>query len=537
MVKQRFIVLTGILLLLLSHGLQRGNIAAANEPPTRKVNINVAYTQYTWWLLRWSNNETVCTVTSDHEGLPTSEDVASDCSAAVYQEWKSTPACTFDDNTVSTEACQGLYLMLLNNQPAEKTVIVELPPAQVYVSLAGCTPTSLENLCPNIPTLLLTGDEPLPNEQIQTLYSLYKGVLYTCQGNTCEIPLQAGLMDGDTVEFWADSSFGDTTPHFTALVRVIESGPDGSPMDEAGWYVDVLSDQWRGGQVASCADVWQAFPPVGGPPTWLTTPQETSLLASEDPYHYLAGRLITQGAVTADECLSGGLLANGYANSCGLEKAWPLVMDWQNQFDQSIIAASQQTNIPGQVLKNLFAQESQFWPGVFKDPKEFGLGQLTDNGAETVLLWNPDFYGQFCPLVLDAGTCEVGYSLLKEDERATLRGALALQAKSDCADCPLGVDLSQSNFSVTLFAETLRANCDQVGQIIYNASGKIGGEVSNYEDLWRFTIANYHAGAGCVSYAVHQAWNNSQTLDWATVSLYFTPPCQGVISYVEKVAK
>jgi hypothetical protein len=537
MVKQRFVVLTVILLLLLGTQPIRGKVAAADPLPNRKVKITVPYTQYTWWLLRWSDNETVCTLTIDHEGLPTAEDVAHLCSSAVYTEWINTPACTLDENNATTDTCVGLYLMRIYDQPAEKTVVVELPPAQAYLSLVGCAPTSLENLCPTIPALQISGDEPLPNEQITTIYAIYNGVLYTCQGSTCEIPLKPGLLEGETIEFWADSSFGDTTEHFSALVRVIDSGPNSSPVDESGWYVDVLSNQWRGGQVASCAEVWHAFPPVGGPPVWLTTPEVTSLLASDEPYYYLSGRLISQGVVDAADCPSGGLLANGYSNACGLEKAWSLVMEWQNQFDQSIITASQQTNIPGQLLKNLFAQESQFWPGVFKDPKEFGLGQITENGAETVLLWNRDFYNQFCPLVLDENTCEIGYPLLAEEERATLRGALALQAKSDCADCPLGIDLSQSNFSVTLFAETLRANCDQVGQIVYNATGKLGGNVSNYEDLWRFTVANYHAGAGCVSYAVHQAWNNNQALDWATVSQYFTPPCQGVISYVEKVAK
>ncbi|MFZ6031554.1 MAG: hypothetical protein ACOYYS_27915 [Chloroflexota bacterium] len=536
MVKQRLLVFL-VLLLLLGSKPARGSVSAADQPPNRKVEITIPYTEYTWWLLRWSTNEAVCTLTTDHEGLPTEEDVAGECDAETYYLWKNTPACTLDENNPNTDSCLGLYLMLLNSRPAEKTVIVELPPAQVYVSLSGCTPTSLENLCPAIPSLLLTGDEPLPNEQITTIYAAYDGVLYTCQGASCEIPLQPTTLEGSTVEFWADSSFGDTTEHFTALVRVIESGPGGAPVDIAGWYVDVLSDQWRGGQIASCAEVWQAFPPVGGPPSWLTTPQETSLLASDEPYHYLAGRLIAQGAVDAAECASGGMLANGYANACGLEKAWPQVMDWQNQFDHVIITASLQTNIPSQLLKNLFAQESQFWPGVFKDPKEFGLGQITDNGAETVLLWNPAFYNQFCPLVLNETTCEKGYPQLSSEEQATLRGALALQAKSDCAECALGIDLSQSNFSIALFAETLRANCTQVAQIVHNASGKMGGEVSNYEDLWRFTIANYHAGAGCVSYALHQAWNNNQTLDWATASQYFTPPCQGVISYVEKVAR
>ncbi len=65
-----------------------------------------------------------------------------------------------------------------------------------------------------------------------------------------------------------------------------------------------------------------------------------------------------------------------------------------------IINAANDTGVPAQLLKNLFARESQFWPGIFKAVSDSGLGQLTENGADTTLLWNPSFYSQYCPLVL-----------------------------------------------------------------------------------------------------------------------------------------
>jgi hypothetical protein len=267
----------------------------------------------------------------------------------------------------------------------------------------------------------------------------------------------------------------------------------------------------------------------------LTTPTEPALLASAEPYYFLAGRLITQQAVDAKDCPSGGLLVNGYANQCGLERALPVMQTWQNQFDPQIIQASLQADIPSQLLKNIFAQESQFWPGIFRDPKEFGLGQLTDNGAETLLLWNPDYFEQFCPQVLGEETCRLGYTNISETERKLLSGALAQEARADCPECPLGIDLEKTQRSVYLFAETLRANCSQVAQIMYNGTRKIAGEVSSYEDLWRLTVANYHIGAGCVSYAVYSAWERGGPMDWLTISQYFTPPCLGVIPYVEKI--
>jgi hypothetical protein len=148
---------------------------------------------------------------------------------------------------------------------------------------------------------------------------------------------------------------------------------------------------------------------VAGSISWLKSPKQPTLLTSDGAYYYLAGRLISQGIVDASHCSSTGLLPNGYADACGLEAAAPQVIAWQNQFDERIVQVSKETGVPAQLMKNLFAQESQFWPGVFKVPYEFGLGQITDKGADTILIWNPTFYAQFCPLVLAQDSCDKGY--------------------------------------------------------------------------------------------------------------------------------
>jgi hypothetical protein len=188
-------------------------------------------------------------------------------------------------------------------------------------------------------------------------------------------------------------------------------------------------------------------------------------------------------------------------------------------------------------MKNIFAQESQFWPGVFRVPQEYGLGQITDMGADTILLWNKPFYESFCPLIFANTTCAKGYLGLKKEEQAILRGALALEANADCPECPSGVDLIHSNLSVMLFAQGILANCDQTGQTIYNATQKSPGEVSLYEDLWRFTLANYNGGPGCLAFAIFSTWNLREPLDWDHVSTHFTQPCQGAIAYVESITQ
>ncbi len=525
-----------VLLMSALPGVGEARAAGTSDTPLpRQKTITISYKLYTWWVVRWSDNQLLCTVRTDHETWPTGSEIYASCGKTVYAEWVNTTGCSLPAGG-DLSSCPGVYLHLVNVDNAEKNILVDLPDAQVWLSLGKCNSANTGSLCTQAPTLVLTGDEPLASEHITAIHGLFNGKEFNCLGNTCEIPIPATPTRGVKMEFWADSSYGDSSLHFNAQVRMIDSGLANSASN-AGWYLDVISTQWKGKAAASCSQVWNAFPPIGDLPTWLTTPETPALMASEAPYQYLAGRLIAQGIVNASGCPGGGLLANGYADACGMDAAKPKVQDWQNGFDQEILQAAANTGVPGQVLKNVFAQESQFWPGAFKDPKEFGLGQLTDNGAETLLLWNQSFYNQFCPLVLTASACERGYVYLNKDNQAILRGALAAQAKSDCADCPGGIDQNSANFSITLFAQTILANCAQVARIVYNASGQSPGAVSDYENLWRLTVANYHIGPGCLSYAVYTAWNRRDPMDWTHISQYLTDPCKSAISYVEKVSK
>ncbi len=527
-----------VFLFLLVNLRETGSVQAADATPGgtgRKATIVVAYTRYEWWLLQWSDSTLVCQVFIDHAGWPTAAEVLTDCGAKIYNQWINTHSCAgLDNGQQPPGGCLGLYLYFVGSAPAEKQIEVDLPPAEVYVTLSGCSPVPPENLCTTIPSLHFEGVDPLPNEQITAIHVKINSVETACQGNTCDIALQPTPFVGSTIQFWADSSFGDSSQVFSAMVRVIDSGVSATPTS-GGWYIDVISSQWKGNDLATCSQVWQAFPPVGGVPQWLSTPEDAAFLHTEEPYSYLAGRLIAEGVVDASSCTSGGLLSNGYADNCGLDVAMPEVIVWQNQFDDQIMLAANEVKVPAQLLKNLFAQESQFWPGVFKQPQEFGLGQITDNGADTLLLWNPSFYNQFCPLVLAEDECSVGYLKLSAENQAILRGALATSADADCQTCEFGIDLTKTDTSIDLVAHTMLANCEQVAQIVYNATGKIAGVVSTYEELWKFTIADYHVGPGCLSYAMYTNFAAKSAMDWEHVSAHLTEPCQTVIPYVTQV--
>jgi hypothetical protein len=240
---------------------------------------------------------------------------------------------------------------------------------------------------------------------------------------------------------------------------------------------------------------------------------------------------------SAIACSNGGLLPEGGVNTCGLESARDAVTEWQNRFDEIIIKTSQETGVSAHLLKNLFARESQFWPGPNETLGEMGLGHLTEEGADTTFLWNSSFYEQFCPTVLAGEGCSKGYPHLKEDERLLLRQSLVASVNATCAECPLRLDAAQSDFSVNVFAQTLIANCRQTGQVVSNYTDGPPGASVSYEDLWKLTLVNYNAGPACVADAITGARLKGLPLTWKNITSYLPPACTRAIEYVNDISK
>jgi hypothetical protein len=501
----------------------------------RKVEIIVPIVQTEWWLVNWETNQIECSLVVEHDELPKPKEVVYSCGEDIYSLWAETPSCTIpaDPPPAGTPICEGLYLFQASRRQAEKTVEVELPLSSVLLSISGCTLQPPKNLCSEIPNLVFIGHEPLPNEQTIAIHIRTADEEIDCAGERCEIPMPVTTLGGIEIEFWGDSSYGDSSPVYKALIRMVDAGAS-NVSDESFWYVDILSTQWIGGEVASCSQVWESLPPVGGPPDWLSTPNDPVQLASDEPYAYLAGRLITNGVVDASSCADSGLLENGNANSCGLILAEDEVVQWQNQFDPAIVDIANATNVPAYLLKNQFAVESQFWPGIWL-PVEYGLGQITGNGADTTLLWNEAFFAEFCPLVLEEESCSQGYLGLIPETQAILRGALAAGTDATCSTCEIGIDLTQAEFTIDVFANTVLGNCEQAGRIIRNTTSQAPGSVSSYEDLWRYTLVNYNAGPGCLSSAVQLAWRADRILDWSRVAGRLSPGCIQAVDYVAQI--
>ena len=502
----------------------------------------VDYTKYFWWLIRWGRHDIECKVVTDHEGLPTPGDIFVDCGEDIYDEWINQKPCLSGD----VRLCEGFYLQLAGTKPAQKEVAVPLPPATVQVTLENCDPvyTSSTNICDSQPILVLTGIEPLTDYQIISIEGLYgienssAGQPFTCDA-VCRIQLPVTDEDGFVIQFWANSSYGDSSELFEALVRVAVT--DAGDPDRLFWYADVLSSQWVGTPVASCVEAWGALPPVGGPPHWLSTPPRSEDLGTDIPYSYLAAQLILAGAVDVSGCPDGGLLPDGSPSACGMEAARDEVTAWQNQFDGLILSVAQDTGVPAYLLKNLFAIESQFWPGRSLR-NDIGFGQLTEKGADTLLLWNPPFFYQFCPLVMDAAECSKGYLHLSDEQQEYVRQALIVSLDATCAACPLGINLDRANFGIGVFAHALLANCEQAGQLVENVTGADqAGDLATYEDLWKFTLINYNAGSGCLGNALEATYAEDlevdQELTWENVSSHLDPVCQGAINYVNEISR
>jgi hypothetical protein len=530
-----------ILLTSLALSGARGVLAAGKQPPgpDRFAVIVQKYTSYEWWLSSWADNTVVCSFSVDHDGLPTGKDILAECGQDLYNGWIATNPCP------QNNGCEGFYLQFVKSEPSQRKVGVQQPPPVVWVTLDGCVPYKSTFRCDALPELVLTGEEPLKGEHITGLSGNVDGKPFTCDA-VCQVDLVPTEDSGMGLDFWANSSYGDSSEVFTARVRVAKSD---DPADPA-WYADVLSTQWHGDTLAGCSQIWNTFPPVGGIPDWLSTPQRPEDLATSISYEYLATNLIKHGVVDASACDQGGLLANGLADACGLEIARPAVNKWQNRFDDLIFTAARQTGVPALLLKNIFARESQFWPGALSSPMEAGLGQMTVGGADAVLLWNPSFYEQFCPSILDESICKTRIYPEPEQDwqaiglndaaRSILRNALVHSVDAVCPDCTNGVDLNKADFSVGVFAQTLIANCKQTGKVIdlnYNLNfSSTSGQTISYVDLWRFTLVDYNAGPGCLGLAIDKTNTSGEPLDWAHLSSHFTPACQGALDYVNDIS-
>ena len=395
---------------------------------------------------------------------------------------------------------------------------------------------------------------------------------FLCTESPCGIHLQSSAR----LVFRAYAATGETSDDVIASVSVTQV--------LSGYLVSIDSISQYTSFVDSCSLIWGMRDENNA--TWDNFVQYPYQINTNKTLHTLAARLILNGVVDASSCPAGGIsLGLDWPTACGLEKAADAVTAWQNQFDSYIWLASRDQGIPPKILKTLFDYESQFWPGnsrFYID--EVGLGQINQLGVDVLLRRDPAYYQRVCPSVLS--DCTRPYTSLEPSQQAQIRGAVVNSVDAACPTCKNGVDLDKAKLSVGLTASLLKANCQQVYDIVKQAyqtvpvSGASGQCVdgtytsaqteqgacshhkgvavwwgpaadaaatatkvaatiaasgaspaaTNYEDMWRFTLASYHSGISCLNDAVLTAKKGGLPVNWANVSELFT--CKGARDYV-----
>ena len=484
---------------------------------------------YRWSLVRWENHEIACTIYIQHAGTPTLAEVSLNCGAGISEAWQETRACN------SQSGCTGLFLRAGGTIPADEVPTHQLASGlRIGLRLESCQPFDGGNLCEESPVLLLELDDPQLAPYVEKVTGRYANTSFSCTGVSCRLTLSSTPLTGSRLSFWAVTTTGQTSPVYSANIRLVDADP--SDRRSGPWRVDVLSENWRGAPPPACALEWNAFPPVEGLPDWLVTPEDISSLATDEPLALLAGKLLSAHFVDAGTCADGGLLLSGYASSCGMEHVRPLLASYQNQFDAQILQSAAQAQVPATLLKRQLQLESQFWPASHGSAGEYGLGQITGYGADTLLMWSPDFFEEFCSQYLSDYACALGYINLDEELRAMLRSLVLTGVDGQCPTCPGGVDWDKANASIPTFAYTLHSNCEQVGQMVSNVAKRPAGQASNYVDLWKISLANYNGGSGCIASAITESWSGRR-MDWETVVGFLGPECGGAVNYVDRIVR
>ena len=468
------------------------------------ANTNMSYH---WSLTDPYDLDINCHIYTQEYETPEDEDILGFCDLEIYQLWVDQMEC----EAALSDSCSQMAINYVSEVEESLETAITLPGPVSYVGLSNC---SAWGSCNKRPQLIFGGLEPLATQDIESIYIVFEnGTYVNCTENPCTVQMPTTSSDGLKVTYSAISSYGDNTYSDSFEMRNINLGDD-------GFIFQLMGSQWNS-QLPVTAVQWEFFPSVEiSQIPWLSEISSADALATQNDYGFLAGNLIQSGSVDASGCPYGGVMTNGAATTCGLEVAHDLMIEYQNRFDNKILDAAEKSRIPPKILKGLIAQESQFWNGwVIKG--EFGLGMMTDNGADMLMTWNVPYFVEACLGVFDYDTCSWGYSSLSDYQKDYLKGLSLLKVGTD------------EEFEV--IGQTLAASVGQTGQLVKNITGQNPGALMNYEELWKVTLAIYHGGAGCVGSALELAYEDQAPLTWHSIRTYLQGDCDVVAEYPDWV--
>lgn len=469
---------------------------------------------YRWVLAWWKDNTIACNIYLDATGNPSFNDVNKYCGEDILTAWKNTPACASSSKT-GTKNCKGLYLLFYGvTKPGEETSAPKTPIISTTASQYNCSAwgTCLEN-----PRMVFTIESDQTPATSHTLKVEINEIETACQQSSCLLDMPLTDEEGVEVKYWAETPGGDVLFAHQFKMRNFNLATDTGNQH----LFELIGNEWKTSADAA-ANIWGIFPEIGtSQAKWNQRLDDKDQLGTNIDYSMLAGRLIWYGYVDASGCPNSGLLPNGNADECGLEKAQPLVLEWQNRFNSVILQASEKTKIPPRIIKGLIAQESQFWP-MWPSKPEFGYGMMTEKGIDLLLTWNTDYYLDLCNQHYTPDDCDDGYSSLTEEQQQFLRGVSLLSVGTD--------------EEFVLLAEIIKAACAQTGHLVSLITKKEPGEVYDYETLWRISLGVYTSGSGCMSEAINYSWKHyKRAMSWEEFKTQIQPGCYGAKEYFDWV--
>ena len=178
-----------LIIVLIAVSMVKPDWVLADSGPGRQQTIDISYTEYTWRLLQWQDKSLTCELKIEHPEEPKDSEIYFQCGETIYYQWLESMPC-YDIGGEDAQECSGIYLLLIGSEERTKEIVVDLPAPTVRVGLNDCVPVQGTDLCVSKPSLLITAEEPLPNEEITLVEGRINEIPFFCTGAVCEVPLQ-----------------------------------------------------------------------------------------------------------------------------------------------------------------------------------------------------------------------------------------------------------------------------------------------------------------------------------------------------------
>jgi Transglycosylase SLT domain len=194
----------------------------------------------------------------------------------------------------------------------------------------------------------------------------------------------------------------------------------------------------------------------------------SSELTTNDDLTWLAGRMIWFGMVHAD-CGGDAILDpdTQAATPCGIAAANSLMITWENQFNDDIYNSAISFFVPARLLKRMIEIESQFWPLWISSNGEVGLMQITDNGADVFLRFDPNYNS--------------GYP--SEKGKAQTKTRNSFMNSLQCYFCSLDQAVRKAHQTIPIYARILAA---------YRCRAVSMNSALDGDDAWRQAVVDFN---------------------------------------------